>query len=181
MSAGMSGFLSLGQDVTIYPLSKLVGQDVIRIGDHVIIDDFVFITGGRGTTIGSHVYIASFASITGGGKLVMGDFAGIATGSRILTGTDDFSGNALPNSTIPSEFRNVKRSFVEIGRHVVIGANCTVLPGVAIGDGAAIGACSVVTRDIEPWTISAGSPARKIGARRRDRIMEFEESLHERD
>lgn len=180
MSAGMEGFLSLGSDVKIYPLSKLVGRDVIGIGDHVIIDDFVFITGGLGTTIGSHVHIASFVSVTGGGEFLIGDFSGIATGTRILTGTDDFSGGSLTNSTIPARFRNVERSVVNVGRHVVVGANCTVLPGVTIGDGATVGACSIVTRDIEPWTINAGAPAKKFGPRRRGRIMELEELLHER-
>lgn len=51
---------------------------------------------------------------------------------------------------------------VEIGSHVMIGANCTILPGVRIGDYAVVAAGSVVTRDVESYTFVAGNPARLI-------------------
>jgi len=47
-----------------------------------------------------------------------------------------------------------------VGNDVWIGQNVTVMPGVHIGDGAIIGANSVVTKDIPPYTISAGNPCR---------------------
>ncbi|MCR5303076.1 MAG: acyltransferase, partial [Lachnospiraceae bacterium] len=46
-----------------------------------------------------------------------------------------------------------------------IGANCTLLPGVTIGEGAVVGANALVTKDLEPWGIYVGSPAKKIGER----------------
>ncbi|MFO7245892.1 MAG: acyltransferase [Thermaerobacter sp.] len=52
---------------------------------------------------------------------------------------------------------------VEIGRNVMIGANCTILPGVRIGDGAVVGAHSLVNRDIPPGVVAAGVPARVLG------------------
>lgn len=174
-------FKRVGEDVVVYPLAKIIHKSSVSIGDHVIIDDFVFIMGGIEATIGRHVHLASFVSVTGGGSFQIGDFSGIATGSRILTGTDDFSGTSLTNSTIPQEFRNVERSFVKIGRHAVIGANSIVLPGVIIGEGATIGACSIVTRDIEPWTVNWGIPARAMKERNKERILELEVLLDERD
>jgi maltose O-acetyltransferase len=57
---------------------------------------------------------------------------------------------------------------VIIGHHVWIGYRAVVLPGVTIGDGAVVGAGAVVTKDVEPFTIVAGNPARKIGERNRD-------------
>lgn len=51
---------------------------------------------------------------------------------------------------------------VEIGRDVMLGANSTVLPGVIIGDGAVVGAGSLVNRDIPPGALAAGVPARVI-------------------
>lgn len=57
---------------------------------------------------------------------------------------------------------------VIIGDHVWIGYRAIVLPGVKIGDGAVVGAGAVVTRDVEPFAIVAGNPARKIGERNRD-------------
>lgn len=57
---------------------------------------------------------------------------------------------------------------VTIGRFAWIGYRAIVLPGVAIGEGAAVGAAAVVTKDVEPFAIVAGNPARKVGERPRD-------------
>lgn len=57
---------------------------------------------------------------------------------------------------------------VQVGDRVWIGYRAVILPGVTIGEGAVIAAGAVVTRDVEPYTIVAGSPARKIGERNRD-------------
>ena len=54
---------------------------------------------------------------------------------------------------------------VVIGNHVWIGYRAIILPGIRIGDGAVIGAGSVVTKDVEPFVIVAGNPARPIGQR----------------
>lgn len=51
---------------------------------------------------------------------------------------------------------------VTIGDHVMIGANSTILPGVTIGDHAMVGAGSVVTKDVPPYTLVAGNPARVV-------------------
>ena len=173
-------FRAIGNNVKIYPLAKILNPEVISIGNNVIIDDFVFLMGGKETKIGNYVHIASFCSITGGGKFIMEDFSALASGCRILTGTDDFSGASLTNPTIPSEFRNVIRSFVIIKKHAILGANVVVLPGVTIGEGAAIGACSFVTKDIEPWTSNFGSPARVLKKRPKEKILEFEAKLYKK-
>ena len=57
---------------------------------------------------------------------------------------------------------------VIIGDHVWIAYRAIILPGVKIGDGAVVAAGAVVTGDVEPYSIVAGSPARKIGERTRD-------------
>jgi galactoside O-acetyltransferase len=170
-------FARVGQDVTIWPLAKIVSPEVISIGDSVIIDDFVFLMGGKKTTIGSFVHIASFASITGGGEFIMEDFANLSGGCRVLTGTDDFLGGSLTNSTVPYPYRVPTRSFVHIKKHAAIGVNTVILPGVTIGEGASIGANSLVTKDCEPWTVYYGSPVRAIRPRPRERILELKAQL----
>jgi len=170
-------FRKIGHNVNIYPLAKILNPEVISIGNNVIIDDFVFIMGGKGTTIGNHVHIASFCSITGGGEFTMEDFSGVSSGCRIFTGSDDFSGSSLTNPTIPPEFRNVTRSYVMIRKHAVLGTNVIVHPGVTIGEGAAIGSNSLVLKDVEPWTINIGSPARVLRKRPKDRMIEMEAKL----
>jgi galactoside O-acetyltransferase len=171
------GLLAVGEDVVIWPLAKLVSPQVIIIGDSVIIDDFVFLMGGMKTTIGSFVHIASFTSITGGGEFVMDDFAGFSGGIRVYTGNEHYAGGSLTNPAVPPPYRVPVRSFVHIQKHVIVGANSVILPGVTIGQGAAVGANSLVSKDCEPWTIYAGAPAKPIKRRPRERILELEAQL----
>ncbi len=166
-------FARRGQDVTIWPQAKITHAESISLGDSVIIDDFVLLMGGSATTIGSFVHLASFTSITGGGEFSMGDFSGLAGGVRILTGSDDFSGACLTNPTVPAPFRRPKRSFVRLQEHALVGANTVVMPGVTIGEGAAIGANSLVTKDCEPWMIYFGSPARPLKRRPRETMLAY--------
>src|SRR5262249_651870 len=130
--------------------------------------------------IGNHVHIASHASITGGGRCVLGDFCGLSSGVRVLTGTDDFLGAALTGPTVPAEFRRLTRAFVVVESHPVVGANAATLPGLRIGEGAAVGAGSVVTRDLAPWGVYAGAPARLIRSRPPDAIRAAEQELYRR-
>jgi galactoside O-acetyltransferase len=78
---------------------------------------------------------------------------------------------------VPAPYRQPIRSSIHIGRHVIIGANTVVLPGVVIGEGVAVGANSLITKDCEPWTIYAGSPARPRRSRPKDRILALEAKL----
>ena len=76
--------------------------------------------------------------------------------------------------------RNVTRSSVTVRRHAILGANVIVLPGITIGEGASVGAGSLVNRDLEPWTVNAGSPARAVKARPRQEILGLEQQLIEK-
>ena len=57
----------------------------------------------------------------------------------------------------------IKKALVKIGNRAFVGAACIILKGVSIGEGAVIGAGSIVSRDIPPMEIWAGTPAKKIG------------------
>jgi acetyltransferase-like isoleucine patch superfamily enzyme len=64
---------------------------------------------------------------------------------------------------MPPTYRNpVLRKPVIIKKDVFIGAGCLILPGVKIGEGAVVGACSMVNRDIPPWKVAVGAPAKPI-------------------
>ena len=99
----------------------------------------------------------------------MDDFSGLSSGVRIFTGSEDFQEWGFGNPTIDEKYRNTKRSPVHIGKFCVIGANSVILPGVTVGEGATVGACSVVTKNLEPWGIYVGN--RKIGERNRESIL----------
>ena len=71
----------------------------------------------------------------------------------------------------------IKAGPVEIGRNVFIGYGALILPRVRVGDGAIIGAGSVVTRDVEPMTIVAGNPAKPIGRRSTHELSEYTSTI----
>lgn len=171
-------FARVGEDVTIWPQAKIIAPEVIEIGDSVIIDDFVLLMGGERMNIGSFVHIAAFTSVMGGGSFAMEDFSVLSGGVRVYTATDDYTGGCMTGSAVPAPYRIAKLSRVEIGRHAIVGAASVILPGVRIGEGAAVGANSLVNRDCDAWTIYAGSPARPLRARRSDRILALEAQLH---
>lgn len=163
-----------GENTIIYPLARIVYPEMVSVGDHCIIDDFTFIHGGQGVTLGDYVHIAVQALIMGGGVCEIGPFSGIAMGAQILTGSDDYTGVTLLGPAIMPPFRRPIRSFVKIGRQTVIGAGVVVLPGVTIGDGVAVGAMSLVTEDLPPWTLCYGIPARPHRDRPKAEILALE-------
>lgn len=172
------GFKHVGQDINIWPVAKIISPEAISLGNSVIIDDFVFIIGGKRTVIGSFVHIASFTSITGGGEFIIEDFGGLSGGIRVYTGNEDYLGGSLTNPAVPYPYRVPIRSFVHIKKHAIIGANSVILPGVTIGEGAVIGANSLVTKDCDPWMVYVGSPVKPLRSRPKDRILELEAQLH---
>lgn len=155
--------------VKTFEYTKLIGVEHIQFGEHVIIDDFVLIYARERMQIGSFVHIASFTSISGSGPFSMGDFSGLSSGCRILTGSDDFRDWGFGNPTIADKFRNLEMAPVSIKRFSVVGANSVVLPGVTIGEGVAVAANSLVTKDLKPWGIYLGN--RRIGERNRDGVL----------
>lgn len=62
---------------------------------------------------------------------------------------------------------------IVIGNDVWIGRESIIMPGVKIGDGAIIAACSVVTKDVEPYSVVGGNPARFIKKRFNDELIEL--------
>ena len=161
--------------VKTFEFTKIIGLENITFGSPVILDDFVLIYAKNKITIGNYVHIGCFSSVTGGESVWIGDFAAVSQGCRILTGTDDFSGWGIGNSTVPEKFRNTKREPIAIGNFCIIGANTVVLPGVTIGEGAMVGAGSVVTRDLEPWGIYIGN--RKIRDRNKSEALKTHEEF----
>lgn len=89
-------------------------------------------------------------------------FAGIHIGEGSLIGAGCLICDSDMHEVPLASGNPVKISPIHIGKHVFIGANCIILKGVNIGDGAVIGAGSVVTGDIPPATLAAGQPARVL-------------------
>jgi acetyltransferase-like isoleucine patch superfamily enzyme len=175
------GFKKIGKDVKIFPSAVFINKENISIDDYSHIDDFVFFNGGIESIIGKNIHISAFTSIVGGGRLIMEDFSALSAGCRIITGSDDFSGNSLTNITIPKKYRNITIGKVHIGRHAILGSNVVVMPNVKIGEGCIVSAGCIVNKDLKEWTIYAGYYPKAIGKRDKSKILELErEYLEER-
>jgi acetyltransferase-like isoleucine patch superfamily enzyme len=153
----------VGDDVTIYAGALLLRPELIAVGEGSRIDDFTRIEGGQGVEIGRYVHISSFCSIFAGGRALVGDYACMAEGSRILTGSEQL--DAAMSSVAPTEWRRVETGTSILDHLAFLGTNAVMMPGVVVGVGAVVGAGSVATRDVAPWEVWAGVPARKIAER----------------
>jgi acetyltransferase-like isoleucine patch superfamily enzyme len=154
-----------GVGVKINPLSKICKPEVIELDDYCRICDFVFIWGGLGVRIGKYTDIQPHVAIWGGGEIVIGDYVSVAVGAALLTAVYSHKeGLRMVDGLLEGATHALYGKLV-IKNDVYIGANCTLMPNITIGEGAIIGAGSFVNRDIEPWSINVGSPARKFGER----------------
>ena len=130
--------VAIGRHASIHRGCRLYCPPRVQIGDNTVINRDVLLDGRMGLVIGSNVSISE--------------------GVAIFTLEHD------PNSP---DFAN-RGAVVRVADRAFIGAHAIILPGVTIGEGAVVAAGAVVRRDVSPYTIVGGAPARPIGERRRD-------------
>ena len=167
---------SVGRNVAVNRSVVFYSPRNIHIGDDVRIDGFSILSAGAdGLIIDEHVHISAYCFLVGaGGKIHLQAFSGVASRSTLYTATDDFRDGYLTGPTIPGKYRNVRSGAITLGRHGLIGAGSIVLPGVTIGEGAAVGALSLVRKDVPPFAIVAGNPLRTLGNRNEERLRQLE-------
>lgn len=134
--------MKIGKGSTIHMMARIYDPRHIIIGNDTIIGEKATLDG-RKQRKNSH------------GGIEIGNHVDIAAEAMIWTSEHDVNS---PTFTAIEEK-------VTIGNYVFIGPRAIILPGVTIGDGAIIGAGAIVTKDVEPFSIVAGIPAKKIGER----------------
>lgn len=161
------GIGSVGKNVRIAKNCTIVGLEKISIGNNVIIDSrcSIIVTGEGFLSLGSYIHIGSYSYLLASEGISIEDFSGLSQGVKIYSKTDDYSGNSLTNPTVPNKYKKIKKGRVSIKPHVIIGAGSVILPNVAIEEGVAIGALSLVTTNLNSWTIYSGNPLKKVFAR----------------
>ncbi|WP_137110840.1 CatB-related O-acetyltransferase [Rhodobacter sp. SY28-1] len=158
-------------DGTVLPdmvhLNQVIDHPNIRIGDFTYANDF---DPPKNWAARLAPYLYPGAPET----LVIGRFCQIAHGVRFITASANHAMDGLTTFPFPvfdpATIEGYKAGFTGlpdtvIGHDVWIGHGALILPGVRIGSGAIIGAGSVVTRDVAPYSIVAGNPARLIRPR----------------
>ena len=153
-----------GDGVRLYPLCKMIRACNAELDDHCQIMDFVFIDAGKSLKIGKYSTLTWYVLIEGGANTYIGDRVFLGPGTKILTSTYELNGYYAIEH-IPEGCHATRYGDIIIKDDAYIGANCTVLPGVTIGEGAVVGANALVNKDLESWGIYVGSPCKKIGDR----------------
>jgi len=142
------------------PVSRLKGSSII-IGDYSWVAPYAFLmTYGGSIEIGHHCTVNSFSLLYGKGGLKIGDGVRIGAGVVIIPSNHVFS-----DTDIPIYRQGNVGKGICIESDVWIGANCTILDGVRIGQGSVIAAGAVVSKDVEPYSVVGGVPARLIKRR----------------
>lgn len=175
------GFGAVGEDVHVDATAVFYGVDRISLGAHVRIDaGAVLSAGDGGIVVGDHVHISVRVFMTGAATIELRNFAGVSAGTAIFSSNDDYRGGWLTGPTVPDDLRNVTSAPVVLEEHVIVGAGCVILPGVTIGQGAAVGALSCVRKDVAPFAIVAGARGKVIGERDK-KLLELERELRQRE
>lgn len=114
-----------------------------------------------GCNVGKNVFIGDHVIIDSGHSdlITIDDYAHITGGCRLLCHQRDLSNYRVGDNAASCGYKLGK---IHIGKGCMIGMTTMIMPGVSIGDGAIVGAGSLVTKDIPAWTIATGRPAKVV-------------------
>lgn len=171
-----------GDSQTVY-LKSVVTDPAIEMGEYTMYNDFVH--DPRDFQKNNVLYHYP----VNGDRLKIGKFCSIACGAKFLFTSANHALGSLSTYPFPIFFEEWgldakdirqawdKRGDIVIGNDVWIGFEAVILSGVTVGDGAIIGSRAVVTKDVPPYTIVGGAPARPIRRRFEDAVIEKLEAL----
>ena len=159
-----------GDKQTVY-LNAVIKDTQIEVGDYTIYNDFVAnpLLFEKNNVLYHYPILRE--------KLIIGKFCSIACGTKFLFNCANHTLKSLSTYTFPLfyeewelEKSNITTAWdnkgdIVIGNDVWIGYEAVIMAGVHIGDGAIIAACAVVTKDVPPYTIVGGTPAKEIRKR----------------
>src|SRR5438552_2986834 len=144
-----------------------IDADGFVLGGRVLVSEWVTISDGviiapygGSIEIGAHAYIGPYCVLYGHGGLAIGRHTMIGAHTIIMP-----ANHGLKRVDRPMNIQPLTKEGITIGEDVWIGAGCKILDGIHIGNGAVIGAGSVVTRDIDACSIAFGVPAKAVGSR----------------
>ena len=159
-----------GDKQTVY-LKNVITDPSITVGDYTMYNDFV------NDPVGFERNNVLYHYPINRDRLIIGKFCSIACGAKFLFNSANHTLSSLSTYPFPLFFeewglekRNVAASWdnkgdIVIGNDVWIGYEAVIMAGVTIGDGAIIGARAVVTKDVPPYMVAGGIPAKPIKKR----------------
>lgn len=134
----------IGSECIIYPRNRLVLGDMVA-------------NPAATLSIGDHVLINAGGYLSGEGGLDIGDYVLIGPSTCIMS-----AGHRYEDPARPIQRQGLTYGRITIERDVWLGGGSVVLQGVSIGEGAVVGAGTVVCEDVPPWAVVVGNPGRVI-------------------
>ena len=157
----VEGSISVSPNISVERGFRDGKHGTILIADHCTLSRGVELNAwGGAISLGKKVFVGPYTIIYGHGGVEIGEDSLISMHCCILSSNHTIPGRELPIRSQPDILRPTK-----IGRDVWIGANATILGGVTIGDGCVVAAGAVVSKDLPPYTIASGVPARPVRTR----------------
>lgn len=163
-------------------LKNVITAPNISVGDYTYYDDPIDPTAFERNNVlfnwpefGDRLVIGKFCALASGVQFIMGS----ANHRMSSSSTYPFAvfGGAWQKATPPHLSQLPFKGDTVVGNDVWIGRESVIMPGIKIGDGAIVAAYSVVAKDVEPYTIVGGNPARPIKKRFDDELTELLLSL----
>ncbi|WP_238354261.1 acyltransferase [Pseudomonas lurida] len=142
---GRFGFKALGRHVKIGDKACIYNADQMEIGDYSRIGDFCIISGRVKIGLFNHI-IPMCLMAEGAPGIIFKDFCNSEYGVKIFPPSDDYSGETVTNSLIPNRYTKELFAAVHLQKRVIVVAETTILPGVAVRVGCSVGAMSVLTK-----------------------------------
>ncbi|MEM6393311.1 MAG: acyltransferase [Planctomycetota bacterium] len=145
------------------PTAIVTKPDRLTLADDALISEHAVIQNNRGSvTLGPRSQINYFCVLLTGEPIDIGPDCLIGPHSVLASGNHDHTQLRMPMRDAPG----IHKGPITLEADVWIGANCTITTGVTLGQGCVVAANSCVTRDVPPYAIVGGVPAKIIGDRR---------------
>ena len=152
--------ITVGEGSSIARDARLEGK--VHLGNNCYVcSGAMLLAYGGEITLGDFCSINPYTVLYGHGGLQIGEGVRIAAHCLIIPANHN-----IDDPSIPVRKSGLTKKGIRIGNDVWIGARCVILDGVTIGEGAVIAAGAVVNRDVEPFMIVGGVPAKPIRSRK---------------
>lgn len=164
----LARFKHCGKGARVSKDALIFGHENIELGDNVRIDAHARLLASKGSLrIGSHVHVSCGVTLLCGGGITIGDHVCVSFDAKLISASDDPSGEYLVGAQYPSQYTNTKKAPIVLERLSWCASGSMMLYGSRLEEGAVLGAMSLLGahKTAQAWKIHSGAPARIVKER----------------